>query len=685
MNRDPDRLAPRQREAALRELAAQLNPRATEGPREPTTGWDDVCRLAAEHRLLPAVWSALAARGVRPLPRALRAISGDSSPLAVLEDAHAENALRSADLRAQGEELLAALSDAGIAAMPIKGLHLLLAGWLPDPAARTMVDIDVLVHPAAIPDACRVAHACGYRPLAVVCREEGADHEVAPLVLPGRSGSLELHRSTLMSRHAAVLPDADLWAHASAAELNGRAQALPNPTHAFALLIAHAQLQDDGYRLLHLPLRALYDFALLNAQGRDGAVDWGEVRERFARVGKLRCLSGFVAAVEDLFGMSAPLQLRGGRSWSRATRWAVRHPTAGLAYREAALLPRALSAARMARLYDAHGRGQRTVARLRHASRGGARRLAGWNGAQGSESQRTRTSRILTVTPTESTLGAVVTGADLGRLDDRTWRQIEAAFHEFALLVFPGQCLSNDEQVAFGRRFGEIEQSIELPSKGIIEVAARAGDGSWITNPSDSVIRALTGAQEWHTDSSCRPVSSKASLLSADVVPRRGGETEFADLRAAYDALSPEEKARFDSLTATHIYGYWLTKLDSAAHGSPEVSAQVRAEHDLVKLHPVTKRRALFIDRHVAAIRGMDDESAQALASGLLTFACRPPRVLCHRWRVGDIAVWDNRCVLHRARGWDWREARVMRHTRIAGDPVTEAAVAELSRPTPVT
>jgi len=285
---------------------------------------------------------------------------------------------------------------------------------------------------------------------------------------------------------------------------------------------------------------------------------------------------------------------------------------------------------------------------------------------------------MLMVTPAESALGAVVTGVDLGKLDDRTWRQIESAFHAFALLVFPGQWLTNDEQVAFGRRFGEIEQPMEVPNEGIVEVSARAGDGTWIIDPNDSVIRALAAAQEWHADGSCRPVSSKASLLSADVVPRRGGETEFADMRAAFDALSPEQQNRLDGLVATHAYGYRLTKLDGIAPSSAQVAAQPRAEHNLVKLHPVTKRRSLFIDEHVSAIRGMDDASAQTLARELLVSACRPPRVLCHRWQVGDLVVWDNRCVLHRARGWDWREERLMRHTRIAGDPVSEAAIVSL-------
>jgi alpha-ketoglutarate-dependent taurine dioxygenase len=541
-----------------------------------------------------------------------------------------------------------------------------------------MVDIDVLVHPAAIPDACRVASNCGYRPLAVTCREDSADHEVAPLVVPGRSGSLELHRSTLMSRHAAVLPDADLWAGASTIEVNSRAQPAPSPTHAFTLLIAHAQFQDDCYRLLQLPIRALYDFALLRAHGRDASVDWVAVRERFARVDKLHCFQGFMAAAEDLFSVSVPLELRGGRSWNRVTRWTLRHPTAGLRYREAMTLPNALSAQRMARLYDAHDTGQQTMARLCHVSRGISRRLIRRNGAAGSKFRRSRTSRRLAINPTEATLGAVVTGVDLRVLDDRTWRQIEAAFHEFALLVFPGQWLSNDEQMAFGRRFGEIEQLVDLPNEGVIEISARTAEGIWITNPTDHVARALIGTREWHTDNSFQPVPSKASLTSADTVPRRGGETEFADMRAAYDALAEDAKARYDAMTATHCYEYAQSKLDGIARSTDE-SAQLGAEHHLVKRHPVTKRRSIFIGRYVCAIRGMNDESAQTLASELLSFACRPPRVVCHRWQVGDVAVWDNRCVLHRACGWDWREPRVMRQTRIAGDALSEAAVEDLS------
>ena len=96
----------------------------------------------------------------------------------------------------------------------------------------------------------------------------------------------------------------------------------------------------------------------------------------------------------------------------------------------------------------------------------------------------------------------------------------------------------------------------------------------------------------------------------------------------------------------------------------------------LVKVHPVTGRRALFIGRHVHAVAGMDDEQSERFLDGLLDDACRPPRIYEHAWMVGDIAVWDNRCVLHRARPWDLQQVRVMKHTRIKGDPVTEAALA---------
>jgi alpha-ketoglutarate-dependent taurine dioxygenase len=170
------------------------------------------------------------------------------------------------------------------------------------------------------------------------------------------------------------------------------------------------------------------------------------------------------------------------------------------------------------------------------------------------------------------------------------------------------------------------------------------------------------------------PVSAKASMLSAHVVPSGGGTTEWADMRAAYDALDDETRARVETLSAHHSIAYSQAKIGhtdapQGQYGFFDGPAPLRP---LVKVHPVTGRRALYIGRHAHAIPGLDDHASEQLLDELLVFACRPPRTYEHRWKVGDVVVWDNRCVLHRARPWDLAEARVMHHTRISGDPRTE-------------
>jgi alpha-ketoglutarate-dependent taurine dioxygenase len=186
----------------------------------------------------------------------------------------------------------------------------------------------------------------------------------------------------------------------------------------------------------------------------------------------------------------------------------------------------------------------------------------------------------------------------------------------------------------------------------------------------------LRGNEGWHTDSSYMPIAAKASMLSAHVVPPRGGATEWADMRAAYDALPFETKAKIDGLAAHHSLVYSQRRAGETpvegAYGIHDGPAPLRP---LVKVHPVTGRPALFIGRHAHAIPGLGEEESETLLDELLAFACRTPRVYTHHWAVGDLVVWDNRCVLHRAQPWDWSEPRVMQHTRVTGDPVTEAAL----------
>ena len=149
-------------------------------------------------------------------------------------------------------------------------------------------------------------------------------------------------------------------------------------------------------------------------------------------------------------------------------------------------------------------------------------------------------------------------------------------------------------------------------------------------------------------------------------------------MRAAYDALDDATREMVDGLTAYHSIAYSQARMGQTEpmkgfYGFDDGPPPLRP---LVKVHPVTGRRALFIGRHAHAIAGMDGERSEQFLDGLLDEACRPPRIYEHDWTVGDIAVWDNRCVLHRARPWDLQQVRVMKHTRIKGDPVTEAALA---------
>jgi alpha-ketoglutarate-dependent taurine dioxygenase len=282
---------------------------------------------------------------------------------------------------------------------------------------------------------------------------------------------------------------------------------------------------------------------------------------------------------------------------------------------------------------------------------------------------------VLTIERLDATLGARITGVRLADLDDGTWEAIAAAFDDHAVLVFPGQGLSGEEQKAFGRRFGPLEDI--SGTKGLTPITNARPDGT-LRRPDDQVMGILRGNEGWHTDSSYMPVSAKASMLSAHVVPSDGGGTEWADMRAAYDALPDATKARIQDLAAHHSLFYSQEKIGvtnhpKGAYGYHDGPAPLRP---LVKVHPATGRPALYIGRHAYGVPGLTEAESEALLDELLTFACQPPRVYHHDWEVGDLVVWDNRCVLHRARPWNLDQLRVMKHTRVSGDPATEGVAA---------
>lgn len=276
-----------------------------------------------------------------------------------------------------------------------------------------------------------------------------------------------------------------------------------------------------------------------------------------------------------------------------------------------------------------------------------------------------------------ATFGAVVRGIRLATLDDATFRALYEAWLEHALLVFPDQHLTHDEQLAFADRFGPRE----FPLAPISNVLP---DGS-LRDPAknDEILRILKGNQGWHADSTYMPVQAKAAVFTAHVVPRHGGETEWADMRAAYDALEPALRERIGRLTAYHsiVYsqiraGHAPPAADSAYAGGYGFEGGPPPLRPLTKVHPETGRTSLLVGRHAHAIPGLDPAESERLLDELVDFACQPPRVYRHRWTPGDAVVWDNRCLLHRGLPWDLGEARVMYHARVRGDAVSEAAIA---------
>ena len=274
--------------------------------------------------------------------------------------------------------------------------------------------------------------------------------------------------------------------------------------------------------------------------------------------------------------------------------------------------------------------------------------------------------------PLDATFGAVVTGVTLAALSEEKWRDLHAAWLKYALLIFPGQHLSREEQIAFARRFGRLEFELS-PLSNVKE------DGTLILDNSD-IIKVLKGNMGWHCDSTYMPVQAKGAVFSARVVPKSGGQTGWADMRAAFDALDDELRAKVEKLSAHHSLYYSQAKLghqpkkgsDYSGYGFHDGPVPLRP---LVKVHPETGRKSLLIGRDAYDIPGMNSAESERLLQELVDFACKPPRIYHHDWVPGDAVIWDNRCLLHRATPWDMSEPRIMWHSRIAGDPASESAL----------
>jgi len=279
----------------------------------------------------------------------------------------------------------------------------------------------------------------------------------------------------------------------------------------------------------------------------------------------------------------------------------------------------------------------------------------------------------ISVTRRGERFAAEIGGVDITRpVDDATWRDIRAAFEEHSVLLFRGQPLDDETQVAFSLRFGNLEVTKSMNPAAGTPFARQSNldikTGEPIPADDRRMIYQLANML-WHSDSSFKPVPSLCSLLSARIVPPEGGATEFASGRAAYPALPEALARRIQHLVVVHDFSWSRDQVRPGFFTAEERAVYPPVHHPLVRANPVNGKKSLFLGAHASHIEGMPIDDGRALLKELLDHVTQPRFCYRQEWRVGDLIVWDNRCVLHRATPFDaTRYKRLMQRTTIGGD-----------------
>jgi alpha-ketoglutarate-dependent 2,4-dichlorophenoxyacetate dioxygenase len=260
---------------------------------------------------------------------------------------------------------------------------------------------------------------------------------------------------------------------------------------------------------------------------------------------------------------------------------------------------------------------------------------------------------------------------------------VEAGMDRYAVLLFRDQRITDEQQMAFSLNFGVLEDArggnITKPEDrrlpvGMGDVSNLGRDGQPMDRASRQRLFNL-GNMLWHSDSSFRAVPAKYSLLSARVVNPVGGNTEFADMRAAYDALDTATQAQIEDLVCEHSLMYSRGSLGLVDYSDEERAMFRPVRQKLVRTHPVTGRKSLYLSSHAGAIVGVPMAEARILLRDLTEHATQPRFVYAHTWRQWDLIIWDNRQMMHRVRRYDESQPRDMRRTTVAGDAPTVAQV----------
>jgi alpha-ketoglutarate-dependent 2,4-dichlorophenoxyacetate dioxygenase len=287
----------------------------------------------------------------------------------------------------------------------------------------------------------------------------------------------------------------------------------------------------------------------------------------------------------------------------------------------------------------------------------------------------------ISIQPIHQGFAAEVTGVDCSSpLSPADTAAIEAGMDRYAVLVFRDQPLSDQQQIDFTQNFGELEgytagghirkknDSRLGPSMADFSNLDKSGK---IMSDQDRVWFFKLGDRLWHSDSSFRPIPARYSLLSARILPSWGANTEFADMRAAYDALDARTKNEVEDLICEHSLMFSREAIGFVDLTPEERDAFRPVRQRLVRIHPVTGRKSLFLSAHAGTILGWTIPEARMFLRDLTESATQERFVYSHTWRVNDLVVWDNRTTMHRARRFDRNEIRDVRRTTLAGDVAT--------------
>ena len=288
----------------------------------------------------------------------------------------------------------------------------------------------------------------------------------------------------------------------------------------------------------------------------------------------------------------------------------------------------------------------------------------------------------MTIRPLHPVFVGEVSGVDCTKpLSAGEVAAVEAGMDQYAVLVFRDQHLTDEQQVAFALNFGEREKARggNVTKKedyrlttGLNDVSNLGKDGKPMPKDHRTHLFNL-GNCLWHSDSSFRPIPAKFSLLSARVVNPKGGNTEFADMRAAYDALDGETKTEIDDLVCEHSLMYSRGSLGFVDYSDEEKEMFKPVLQRLVRTHPVHHRKSLYLSSHAGLVRGMSLPEGRLLLRDLNEHATQPEFVYVHKWTLHDLVMWDNRQTMHRVRRYDQSQPRDMRRATVAGTQPTVA------------